>query len=128
MTVDRWKQAERTVQRVVRDAQPERAQLDLLILAERAMVEASVRASYRKPDGSLHFDNLPGPLCDGLAFVIGALTREAGGFDASEQRLLAATKLFEAGWALMLPGRDPEPFRAAAVAAMPILDEDGDPI
>lgn len=121
-----WERAQAIAEEFAANAAPDTAQFELLVLAERALTESAKWSSYMRPNGQRHFDNVSGPLSDGLAFLVGAIRAEAAGNPMLENRLWAAQRLFAAGWSLMVDGHDIEAFRQAAVADMPALPDEGE--
>jgi hypothetical protein len=86
------KRATRVVDRFANSVPSIGRQMHLLLLAERALVEASKWSSFERPDGELHFDGSAGPLSDGLAFLIGALKAEEAQADSTYSRSNAADR------------------------------------
>ena len=127
MTRKPWQEAESFAARMAARAASDTAQLEMFFLAERALTESTKWPSYVGPDGKRHFENVSGPLADGLASLIGVIRAESTGRKAHENRLQTAQQFFAAGWSMMVEGHDIEAFRQAAVADMPELpDEAGD--
>ncbi len=98
------------LQKFIDGLPPVGLQLELLVLAERALTAAASWSAYAKPGGALHFDDAILPLSEALLALEIALRTEADGGEGKGFREEAARRLH--GIANLVVRNPPPEFRS----------------